>query len=314
MGFGEILDRTFQIYRRNFSKVFLLMLVLIAPVYLLQNLLTTMFGAPMVPDYQQIGSFEDYLTTMEAAPVAEPTMGIGGIIASLLVAFVVVPILYVVLYPLAASSTLYMVESGLKNQDISFGQMLKKPFRKFWLIVANSLLFAVIIFGISIGVIIVIAMTTLFGVGFSVGFENVVVGILAGIMIIGMVLLSIFIYGFFSLRCGFFLPPILFENKGVGIDRSWKLTKKNFWRLFGILLLIFIIYIVLTEGATLIFGFFLGASVLGQVLQTIVIMLTMPILFIIYALIYFDLVTRKEGVDLEHMLDDTDEGNPGDHV
>jgi hypothetical protein len=85
LGVGEILDRSFQIYRKHFMVAFLLVLVFYGPVYFLYHLLTYNFvNIPLLPQSGEsvLESFDVWLGT---AYVAEDDVSVGFILFFLLV-------------------------------------------------------------------------------------------------------------------------------------------------------------------------------------------------------------------------------------
>jgi membrane-anchored glycerophosphoryl diester phosphodiesterase (GDPDase) len=116
------------------------------------------------------------------------------------------------------------------------------------------------------------------------------------------------------------VPAALIEQRGPSeaLGRSWRLTKDHAGRAFVLLL----IYIVISMAAALVFQVpFTIASIayrnnfamlqfwtaLTQVGDTIINIVVSPILLIATSVFYFDLRVRKEGFDLQFMLDPTSE-------
>jgi hypothetical protein len=109
-------------------------------------------------------------------------------------------------------------------------------------------------------------------------------------------------------RMGFGTPALVVEGlKGTkALGRSWRLSKGNFWRLFGVLLLASImagiVSSVLTIPTSLAFGAIgPGGWPIEALGQSIAQVLTLPFATLIAVLLYFDLRIRKEAFDLQVM-------------
>jgi len=113
-------------------------------------------------------------------------------------------------------------------------------------------------------------------------------------------------------------PAMLLEGLGVGgsLARSWRLTRRSFWRLLGILLLtsivVYAVVIAVSVPFTLVSALVGGlagtsdfgtAYVVSQVLATVGglvgSLVAYPFLASVTALLYVDLRMRREGLDVE---------------
>lgn len=105
-----------------------------------------------------------------------------------------------------------------------------------------------------------------------------------------------------------FLPVIYFENcwafamqaallEGLGpidaLSSSSALVRGNWWRVLGILLVLFLIALIIRNASFYLSG---GALVIAMI---IVVILAFPITVIGMTLLYYDLRVRKEGYNLE---------------
>src|SRR4051794_32222716 len=113
MSIGRILDRSFQIYRKHFVKLTLLMLLLFGPFYLLQSLLLFDQNAAatnsLIDGLRNSFSFDSFIN---------PTVGLNhtsnmNIWAILVFFLVLLPIYALALVPLACASTLFLVSGVL---------------------------------------------------------------------------------------------------------------------------------------------------------------------------------------------------------
>ena len=105
-------------------------------------------------------------------------------------------------------------------------------------------------------------------------------------------------------------PAVIFEraNPFAAIGRSWKLTRKNWWRVFGTLFVVFLIALVVNFALTAVLGIVAGGSdtisevayaLLATIITLLTYMLTYPLWASVMTVIYYDLRVRNEGFDLQ---------------
>lgn len=235
----------------------------------------------------------------------------------LIVVAALVPGLLVV----AASALL----QGVIAFEVSRGTLGEKPkFRQHWqhakgrlmaLIGWTFLLSAIL----SVGIVVLVIIITLAVVIATVG-QQIAVGITFGIVLsLGIVALLAWLLTKLAL-----VPSIiLIERASVGaaVSRSWFLSRQNFWRVFGILLLVNaiisaisqVITFPLTFIAPLVIGLIVPNNpeassspvvlIVFGVLSTVISVIAGSILSVIQtsaiSLLYLDLRMRREGLDLE---------------
>jgi hypothetical protein len=139
---------------------------------------------------------------------------------------------------------------------------------------------------------------------------------LLGVALLGVVLLPLFfclpVFVWILVRWSMAVPALLAERRGPvqAIQRSWELTRDNWWRLFGILLVVVLIQVVMNSllGAAglpiAILIPFVSNLVRGAVAVTVSTLgtaLVTPILYLCVVLLYFDLRIRKESFDLDQL-------------
>jgi hypothetical protein len=267
---GEILDRMFSIYRKNF-----LMLVGIA-------------GLPYAGATVVIGFLVGLaaLVTVGGAPDAS-RIGVGAVGGIFLILIIVIVFIFIVAVILASLGTYAAV------WDIQVGRAtgIKRAYRVAWGHVGAAIL----------------------------------AGILAGLATMaGFVLLiipGIIVY----LALSLIYPVIIAEDSGgaESLGRSWELTKGYRWKIFVAVLVSFAVSTAITYGieipmalvasvsfsagtAPIWFVILNGlASVIGSVVPA-------PLLAIASCLIYYDARVRKEGFDLQRMLDQLPPPVPGE--
>ena len=131
------------------------------------------------------------------------------------------------------------------------------------------------------------------------------------VVILGLSLLALVIPFFFmAVKTSMTFPALVCERTGPlrSIGRSWELTRGNWWRVFGTLLIVVILMIVITLALGLVLGALLLSSdsmseVAFAVLTTLIGLLigaiTYPLWSAVLTVMYYDLRVRNEGFDLQ---------------
>jgi hypothetical protein len=139
---------------------------------------------------------------------------------------------------------------------------------------------------------------------------------LLGLALLALLLVPVFfclpVFLWLIVRWSVAVPALLAERRGPvqAIQRSWELTRDNWFRLFGILAVVVLIQLVLNS----VLGFvalpiaiaipFVSNVVRGAVAVTVSTLgsaLVTPILYLCVVLLYFDLRIRKESFDLDQL-------------
>ncbi|GGJ94544.1 hypothetical protein GCM10007063_16300 [Lentibacillus kapialis] len=287
-GFGEILDAAFTLCKQYFSKFFLIVLMIVGPLYLLQSMVLLLIGNSFLREAgsgsnwfdQALNSFNATANTTLSEDFAN--MGVG--------------ILTYIFMPVAQAAVLLAV-SRLKTQhDFEVSRVVKQAFAKFWLILGSSLIFGIILFAmIFIPFVVIIIFGTL----------SMVADPVSGIAIMIFLLLTVgFTAAYFLTRWSFYLGTAVFENNIPGLGKSWHLTRENSWRAFGIYIVFFLIFFAVSFAIETVSIALLGNSVLYSIIMNLVTLLTTTVFTVGYAILYFDLKIRQDGDDLKHMIDD----------
>lgn len=311
MGVGKLLDRSFAIYRQRFGAFFLLALMVFGPLLLLQDLLVMDFSS--MPFLYQDTSGEDFWESLGQRFMSSEENMTQNIALLLVYLFIVLPIITLAAYPQLLASSLILTKAAVEGESTGIKAALRQSFSRFWPLVGSTVLYLLVIVGIFLAFFILCGLLFLLfafstGESFDTLFSDdsslnpivVVVFFLVAyfLFIIGVMLVP----GFFMLRWGFYLPLVMLKGEGVGLSKSWNLTKGNFWRLFGLYFVVMILYSIFSSGVQFILIGALGASLISSVLQVLLSCLLMPWMLIVYALAYLDLNVRKEGTDLQAML------------
>jgi len=311
MGVGKLLDRSFSLYRQHFGAFFLLALLLFGPLLLLQNLL--LMDLTSMPFLYQETTQEEFLESLAERFTSSDAFLTESIALILVYVFLILPITTLVCYPQLIGSGLLMTKAAVEGQPVGLMPSLRQSFRRFWPMVGSTILYILIMIGIFFAfTLFCVLFFVLCAVAIGVSFEGMFTGSddIGSVFAILLILAAYFVFlvgimlvpGFFILRWGFYLPHVLLEDEGIGLGKSWRLTKGNFWRLFALYFVLMVIYSTLSGGMQIMLAGALGTSLVSSVLQILISCLLMPWMVIVYALAYLDLRVRKEGTDLQALL------------
>jgi hypothetical protein len=314
MSIGRILDRSFQIYRNHFVKLTLLMLLLIGPFYLLQSLLLFDQNAAatnsLIDGLRNSFSFDSFLNST----VDLNNTSSKNIWAILVFSLVLLPIYVLALLPLACASTLFLVRGVLFGEETAaLGALLRKAFRRFWPMVLSTLLMLLILVGIYlVFVIVILIFVAIFAVGSGLTggtWNGIAPGVGSGVFfgVFMVLLIAGFLLGwaYFLIRWGYYLPAVAMNEPAPAIGKSWKLTKRSFWRLFLMYVVLIIVVYVFLLVLNLIIIALAGNGLFSQLLQSLISVLISPLWILPYAVSFFDLKVRNEGMGLEDLLQHT---------
>jgi len=281
LGVGDVLDRTFTVYRSKplvfiaLSAIWYLVLVLVFIV-----LAVAIFAGALA-------AFSRQATNPSPELIASAAVGIIG--------FVLVAVIVAILAFSAQSASL-VDAAALRYlaKDAAIGESFRAGISASGrLFIAGILVFLAIV-GVWAVLIIAAALTNQ-GIAF-------VVAVLAAIVATAY------------LGCSWLVAPVVVVVEKMGpvaaLGRAWRLSGGNRWRIFGIQILLFILNLVLS---LLIGGIFGGlvASQGGQpgqlgvtnVVQSLVnlasTIIWAPVEWIAFTVLYYDLRVRKEAFDLQ---------------
>lgn len=272
--FLELLDRTFRIYRENFLTVIGVVAVITIPITIITYILT--------PSANVMLSGASTTRNFSSAAAASSGLSILTSILDL--------IQTVVVY----ASLTYLASEAMFSRKLSIGEALSGARDRFTKVGCSLIL---------LGILILIA-----------GAVAVFVGLLFPPLFALSGILIYIIVAAYSL----IFPVVTLENvdASAGITRSFSLGKRRFWMVIGIGLILAIIggligFILGGTSALLVFsvtpGNSMGAQVLLiTVLSLVVNILILPLTPIAFTLLYYDIRTRTEGLDI--MLDSSGPG------
>jgi Membrane domain of glycerophosphoryl diester phosphodiesterase len=294
MSLGEVLDRTFSLYKQNFW-----LFAGIAAFPLLFVLLLELAGdalqGPTVP-VAQPGSFP-------AGPFGGAlTSGSVGMIGGMLAGGTIVVILYLFMAGATQAATIFAVSDLYLGNGAtvrgSFARVGSKVLRVVGILVILFLAFVVGIFVVAIAIGIAAAVLRS-----------------PAVVFLGLLLAMVPAVYFFC-RTAIAVPAAMLEDSGAGraLGRSMELTKGYAGQVFLIFLLVIIISIIASGILQVLFlgntftairehrEVRTGTMVLFQLFNFIVRVLIAPIGTIACSLMYYNLRVRKEAFDVQHLM------------
>jgi hypothetical protein len=283
---GELLDRSFSLYRNNF--------LLFAGIALLPPVLNLMLDAVRTSLFQK------------------PAMGVGGngqiqfAPASYGPLALVLILVYLFGAVLSSGATVHAVSTVYLGKRAGIGESYRAIQSAFWRLIGLFLLIFLIFVGFAIGIVVVIA---LLAGAFTFATHSQGAGaIFLLITILPATVLSIHLFVCMSLST----PACVVEKTGAtdSLRRSFRLSKGARGKIWLIMLLFFTLIVVLSLSVAIPSQMILArsgpvwiANVTASVLQFLVSTLIGPVLTVSLVLAYYDQRVRKEAFDLQHMME-----------
>ncbi|TKV29687.1 hypothetical protein FDK12_01860 [Arthrobacter sp. NamB2] len=292
LGLGEILDGAFQACRRNPLATFGIAVLLQAVV----ALVTVLLIGNVLSSFEV---FEARNPTPDSIIGAFASLGVFASVAGVVSAVALLVLQGILVIPIARA---------VINQRTSFGQAWRLARPRFLSLLGFGLLSFVA--GL-VGLVLLVGISTLAILGLD---EYSVVVILP--LVIGAVVLMVWV----TVKLVVAPAALMLEGTGpwTSVKRSWLLTRGNWWRTFGIVLLTSIIVSIiasvistpLTFAVSLIFGFSSTSSTAPDALASLPILVATQAITALFtaigyafqagvtSLLYVDLRIRREGFDV----------------
>ncbi|MBW4042399.1 MAG: hypothetical protein HIU86_09775 [Acidobacteria bacterium] len=308
LSFGQLLGGAFQVIRYNPRATIAPALIISLVQNVLVVALTYGIGLSTVDRIQRA------TTAADRAAITAGGIATGG------AAFLAVVVVSVVATALLQGMITRVVADGALGKRPSMGTALRSARSRFWPLVG----FAVLIGAFQLVLVLVLAATvTALLVAFSGVANNI--GILYAVLLaIPVALALVVVYFFFFIKFALTPSMIVLEHGRVlpSIRRSWRLTRRAFWRTFGLVVLVTLMVSVAAQIVSIPFtviggalgGLLLpnaGSDVQSQILTGLVgsapaLIVTVVVTGIgqiaqtsALVLIYLDRRMRLEGLDLE---------------
>ena len=297
---GELLDRTFVLYRRRFW-LFAGILLIPHAVLLAGNLVVQGLLSPRL-----VGSQPD--------PTVNPGAVFGAIAGGM-----ATWVLYFIVYSVALGAATFAISDVYLNRPTTirgaFQKLRGRIGSLLGLLFVMGILFVLLFFAATFLAAMLAGVLSLLG--------PVAGGIAAVVVFLGMFVL----FGWIMLQFSLAVPALVLERAGVfeSLSRSSQLTKGRRGQIFVGLLLVFLLTynaIILIQGPFLAAGFsdsFKGEAMpfwlaaLSLIAAAVSSVLTGPFAVLVIALFYYDARVRKEALDLRLLLAKAErEGQPAE--
>jgi hypothetical protein len=281
MPLPELLDELFRLYRRHFSLIVGVALLVSVPG-LVWSLVTGVYKLNS-SSYANL-----FITTGSTTPTfnSQQLTNLFGLLALGFIGGFF-------LLPLSVGAVYRAVTDVALGKPATIGSVLRETLARYLPLLGLFALFALI------------------GLGW---FIAEVIGFVL-LILPGLAVLCAAIYLF--VRWSLSIAAMMAEDIGPirGMGRSWNLVRGSWWRTFGILLIVTIMQTIITYALFFLFGLIAALfstgdfqAALVQVGGTLLGALVSPITTIALALLYFDLRVRKEGLDLDQLAQQSSAG------
>lgn len=127
-----------------------------------------------------------------------------------------------------------------------------------------------------------------------------------------LLLAALLLVALLLVRFAFTIQAVVLEGRGPlsALGRSWTMMRGSFWRVLGIIVLIYLLIQIITVVPSALLGGVIGAifseldqfmlqQSLSQLVGYVIQIFVLPLQLIGYTLLYYDVRVRKEGFDLE---------------
>lgn len=305
MGLADMLDTAFRLYRRHFLTFVGIVALLQVPMAIVQFL-------AQLPYTQALQRFATRPLSPGPSGSIFDILPFGQLITYYALLVVLSIVQYLLVYNLMTGALANAISRSYFGQPISIVSAYRFGARRLLALIGASLapfLLFLLVFGLVGG--------CAFGLAWAIGLRPggepspaltfvALFGLIGLALLLGLAALLLYV------RLLLTTQAIVLEGRGSldGLRRSWRLVGMSFWRSLGIVLLVYIFaslistvvqfpLLALAAASGFVFNN-LGLSQGLNILATYaVLILILPLQFIIFTLLYYDLRMRKEGYDLE---------------
>jgi hypothetical protein len=281
MPLPELLDELFRLYRRHFSLIVGVSLLVALPG-LVWTLVTGTYRLNSA-SYANL-----FVTTGTSTPTfnsQQLSNLVGPILLGLLGSLILLPFSLGAVYRAVADVAL--------GRPATIGTVLRETLARYWPLLGL------------IGLLILM-------------FIGWIIAEIIGFVLLILPGLAVFCAAaYLAVRWSLTVAAMMAEDIGPirGLGRSWNLVSGSWWRTLGILLIVGILQSIISYGLVILFGLIATLFTTGdfqaaivQIGGTLLGALVSPITTIAVTLLYFDLRVRKEGLDLDQLAQQTSPG------
>jgi hypothetical protein len=308
LSFGQLLGGAFQVLRYNPRATVAPALIISLIQTALTSALTYGIGLSTVDRISRAATAADRVTIAQGSALTGGAAALAVIVAS------------VVGSALLQGILTRVVADGALGKRPTAGEALRAAGRRFWPLIGFSVLLGVLQLVL---VLVLAASVAALLVAFS-GVANSIGIVYAVLLALPIALALLVVYGFFAVKLALAPSAIVLERRPVfaAVRRSWALTRRAFWRTFGLIALVTVMVGVASQIVSIPFTI-LGSALGGllypnsggdlqnSVLPILVSSLPSLVVAVIVSgigqiaqvgalvLVYLDRRMRTEGLDLE---------------
>jgi len=281
MPLSELLDELFRLYRRHFSLIVGVALVVALPG-LVWTLVTGVYRL-------NSASYTNLFTTTGTSTPAFNSQQFSNLVGT----FALGGLGALILLPFSVGAVYRAVTDVALGRPATIGSVLRETLARYWPLLGL----------VGLGILLFIG----WGIAELIGFVLLVIP--------GLAVFCAAIW--LAVRWSLVVAAMMAEDIGPirGLGRSWNLVSGSWWRTFGILLIVGILQSIISYALFILFGLIAAVfstgdfqAALVQVGSTLLSAVVSPITTIAVVLLYFDLRVRKEGLDLDQLAQQTSPG------
>ena len=281
MPLSELLDELFRLYRRHFSLIVGVALVVALPG-LVWTLVTGVYRL-------NSASYTNLFTTTGTSTPAFNSQQFSNLVGT----FALGGLGALILLPFSVGAVYRAVTDVALGRPATIGAVLRETLARYWPLLGL----------VGLGILLFIGWAIAELIGFVL------------LVIPGLAVFCAAVY--LGVRWSLVVAAMMAEDIGPirGLGRSWNLVRGSWWRTFGILLVVGILQTIISYALFILFGLIAAVfstgdfqAALVQVGSTLLSAVVSPITTIAVVLLYFDLRVRKEGLDLDQLAQQTSPG------
>jgi len=282
MPLSELLDELFRLYRRHFSLIVGVALVVALPG-LVWTLVTGVYRL-------NSASYTNLFTTTGTSTPAFNSQQFSNLVGT----FALGGLGALILLPFSVGAVYRAVTDVALGRPATIGAVLRETLARYWPLLGL----------VGLGILLFIGWAIAELIGFVL------------LVIPGLAVFCAAVY--LGVRWSLVVAAMMAEDIGPirGLGRSWNLVSGSWWRTFGILLIVGILQTIISYALFILFGLIAAVfstgdfqAALVQVGSTLLSAVVSPITTIAVVLLYFDLRVRKEGLDLDQLAQQTSPGS-----
>jgi len=303
MGFGDILDEAFDLYKNNFVLLVGIAAFVYAPYYFLYGWSMAPFLAALTKAFPTAGP--------PSPATIQEVSGMGGAASW-------VSMLFWIAYGIVTGTFMYAISQRYLDEPTSIGKSYGFVLSRAGALLLTLGLLGIVLLamGLAFSMVMGVLMFAAAAATFATAAGGAAGGALGVLLAVPVALAGAALGLCLAVRLLFAVPALILEGKRYfgALGRAWALSAGYSWRILGIMLVTWIVVgliALIAMGAAspvilpaLRAGNTAAAGALIGVVAAIVEVLLAPVASIVLILLYYDLRIRKEGFDLQMLARD----------